>query len=114
MGSAAGSFLEDPAANRIGLPRFRFLICVSGNPKAIQKCGRYSNLLNKNFHVLRTLHCWRTPGLYRKPVMPSSVRQKMNRFCQNVGHVTAIIIFAVMGSTALAATVVDFISALTE
>jgi len=38
----------------------------------------------------------------------------MNRFCQNIGHVTAIVIFAVMGSTALAATVVDFISVLAE
>jgi hypothetical protein len=29
MGSAVGSFLENSAANRIGLRRFRFLICVS-------------------------------------------------------------------------------------
>jgi hypothetical protein len=38
----------------------------------------------------------------------------MNRFSHNVGYVTAIVIFAVMGSTALAATVVDFISILAE
>jgi hypothetical protein len=38
----------------------------------------------------------------------------LNRFSQKVGHVTAIVIFAVMGSTALAATVVDFILVLAE
>ena len=73
------------------------------------------NLSNNNFHVFISLHCCPTPDPYRK-AFDTKLRQglKLNRVSHNIGYLAAIVIFAAMGSTALAATVLDFIWVVAE